>query len=940
MASDTGLDVFKHLHKDLLKVLKKTGIKKPTPAQAAAILPILKGVSTLVIAPTGIGKTEAALLPILDKVIRDNKRKGITVLYVTPLRALNRDMLRRLSTWGEALGLDIAVRHGDTPQKERNRQSKKAPDVLITTPETLQILFTGKRLVTHLENVRFVVVDEIHELASDERGAQLSVALERLEEVSKHHIQRVGLSATVGNPKEVGQFLAGVGRKFKAVQVPMEKKAQVDLLVPTMDKGDVDLGEALGVDPSLGAAIRLCKELIEENVSTLLFVNTRDNAEAFGALFSRWHPDFPITVHHGSLSKEARVESEEGFKTGKLKALIATSSLELGIDVGLTDFILHYNSPRGVSRLVQRVGRSGHTFKGQPRGTVVAQNPDEILEARVIIDHMLDGRIEDITIRPNPLNVLANQILAGAMAKTGDEDTGEIFEVVKRAYPFRDLDKDTFNGVVEYLRSIRTLWLDEKVVRKGRKTMNYFYSNISMIPDEKRYRVVDITTRKSVAMLDESFVISLNPYSKFIVKGRSWLLIEVRTEDVLVQPTEDLGSLPSWVGEDIPVPFEVAMDVGKLRKNPPADLPESACDYLTRQLKESVMPTDRVVTVERTMEFIVVNACFGSRVNETIGRYLSAMLASKVGSLVGLTTDPYRIMIEMPKTPRFEEIRMLLTTMDPSNLENLIKIVIKNSSYLKWEIVNVGKKFGAIRKDLDIREINFDRLIQSLMDTIVMREAIDKVVWEDMDIENTQKVLWDMRNGDIEIVEAKISPIGLAGLESRRELLFPKKADRTVLLALKRRLEETDVRLACISCGANRRATVGRLPEDLRCHRCESVLVAALHRGDKDSLDLIHKRDRIPRGKKKAFNRLKTNADLVHEHRKRAIMALMARGVGPTNAGRILARQYKAFADPAEWENIPGACSSIAAPDAEELEFLRDILEAEVNYARTKRFWD
>jgi len=536
---------------------------------------------------------------------------------------------------------------------------------------------------------------------------------------------------------------------------------------------------------------------------------------------------------------------------------------------------------------------------------------------------MRKGWLEKATVRKNPLNVLANQVLAMALSKTGPEKREEeIYATVKRAYPFKDLPEELFYKVVEYLRSIKTLWRDEGTVSHGQRTRTYFYENISMIPDEKKYKVVDITTRKPVASLDESYVASLEPYSKFIVKGRSWLLIEVEEDELLVQPSDDLGTLPSWVGEDIPVPLEVAMSVGRLRRERSQPLPDVVREYLDRQAKESLMPTDRLVTIERTLNYLVVNACFGSKVNETLGRYLSAMLATKHGTVVGLTTDPYRIMLEMPRTPRAEDIRLLLLGLDPSNLEAMMPLILKNSSYVRWEIVSVGKKFGAIRKDLDLHMLNFERLMDSLKDTVVFQEALSKVIWEDMDLENTKRVLKALRGGSIKMVEAKLSPIGRAGLESRRELLFPKKADRTILLAMKRRLAESDFRLACLSCGASRRARVESLPERIICNRCDGLMMAVVRMSDEGSLELIRKRDRLPKGMAKDFQRLKTNADLVRQYGKKAVMALLARGVGPTNAGRILARQHGVVSE--DWE----------------MDLLRDILEAEVNYARTKKFWD
>jgi len=351
--------VFELLDPKIQNVLREKDIHEPTGPQRQAIPHILKGEHVLLVAPTGIGKTEAAMLPILHMILR-SEGKGVKCVYVTPLRALNRDLLRRLEEFGKALGLDVAVRHGDTPQSERTRQSRKAPDVLITTPETLQIMFSGKRLRGHLANVRFFVIDEIHELAEDERGAQLAVAMERLVKEAGE-FQRIGLSATVGSVPEVANYLGGTERKVTMIRAHVAKDMSVTVQSPAVSAGDKDLAGTLQSDPQLMACMRRCREIIEAHRSTLLFVNTRDTAEALAARYHVWDESFPIGVHHGSLSKEIRIEMEESFKQERLKGLICTSSLELGIDIGSADFAIQYNSPRQVARLIQRMGRAGHS---------------------------------------------------------------------------------------------------------------------------------------------------------------------------------------------------------------------------------------------------------------------------------------------------------------------------------------------------------------------------------------------------------------------------------------------------------------------------------------------------------------------------------------------------------------------------------------------------
>ncbi|MCK5341824.1 MAG: DEAD/DEAH box helicase, partial [Candidatus Heimdallarchaeota archaeon] len=360
--------VFAQLQSSIQSLLDSQKITSPTEPQEKAIPTILKGNNVLLIAPTGHGKTEAALLPVFHQFLHHqqdisskHKNTGFSILYITPLRALNRDMLRRTFSWGKQLGISISVRHGDTSKSERARQSRQPPDMLITTPETFQILFVGSRLRQYLHNVRWVIVDEIHELAHDERGAQLAVGLERLEEITHaagHGFQRIGLSATVGASKEVSRFLGGLSnqsfRDVDVVEINALKDTQIQVELPKVTQEDHEMGIKLTMEPMSFASLKRSEEFISSHVSTLLFINTRDGAEILASRFHLWKPDFPVGVHHGSLSKHARIEAEDQFKDAILKSLICTSSLELGIDVGDTDFIIQYNSPREVTRIVQR----------------------------------------------------------------------------------------------------------------------------------------------------------------------------------------------------------------------------------------------------------------------------------------------------------------------------------------------------------------------------------------------------------------------------------------------------------------------------------------------------------------------------------------------------------------------------------------------------------
>ena len=911
---------FELLDPRIQQVLRDKDIHEPTGPQREAIPHILKGENILVVAHTGIGKTEAAMLPILHKLL-ETPVKGIRCIYITPLRALNRDMLKRMTEFGEALDLDVAVRHGDTPQAERQRQSKNPPDVLITTPETVQVLFTGKNLRTHLSRVKFVVIDEIHELASNERGAQLAVALERLEAIAGEY-QRIGLSATVGSVDEVARYLGGVGRNVVTVRAKVSKDLNITVQAPEVTEQDRDLAGRLQADPHLAAGMRLCRDLIEKHRSTLLFVNTRDTAEAITARYHLWDENFKVGVHHGSLSKEIRIEMEEDFKSEKLKGLVCTSSLELGIDIGSVDYAIQYNSPRQVARLIQRMGRAGHAVGERTEGTIVASNPDEIAESMVIARRAMKGDLEDLRVRPNPMAVLANQIVA--MGMVGQVEKEWAYQTVKRAYAFRDLERDDFLAVFDQLVRIGLVFDNEDKYRRTSRGMKYFYDNLSMIPDERTFLIREISSRRIVGSLDESFVISFaEPYATFITHGKSWRIVEVGEDELLVEQVRDIGSIPSWVGEELPVPFEVAQEVGSLRRTGDfsqypidKDAKHELGEYLDEQKGEGGMPSDSLVTLEMGKRLAILNMCFGTKVNETVSKIMSVLLSARLGESVGVNTDPYRIVIELPRDVRPDLIMETLRSIKSEGVESLIRLVLKSSSYLRYRFVFVAKKFGVIEKDADYRSVNFTKLAEAFEDTPLFEEAVKRVLWEDFDVPGTVEAMRKIENGEIEFKVTGLSPIGRAGLQHSRELIMPQRADHSILMALKKRLESETMSMSCLSCGTQWRMKPQDAPPRIMCPKCGGLMIAALLPYNKEDIGLIKKTK--PTGEEvKEVKRLYKNASLVKEYGAKAMMTLSGRGIGPDTAARVLSGFY----------------------DSED-EFLRDILTAELTYARTKRFWD
>ena len=909
------------IHPSILASLEKLGFRELTEPQRRAIPEIMAGKNVLLVAPTGIGKTEAAILPILHRILVE-KPEPVSCLYITPLRALNRDMLRRMTFFGEELGVRVAVRHGDTSQKERAAQTRHPPDILITTPETFQILFTGRHVRDQLRSVKWVVIDEIHELAGDDRGAQLAVGLERLVELLGRDVQRIGLSATVGSPDEVAAYLGGVGRPVEIVKVPIPKGIRIAVEFPLPAPDDATTAERLHLKAVQATAIRRCHELIEDHRSTLFFVNTRDNAEFLSSRLGLAFPNASLGVHHGSLSKDVRVQMEDDFKAGVLKSLICTSSLELGIDVGSADFVLQYNSPREVTRLVQRIGRSGHGVGEVSDGLVIATHEDDFAEACAIAKRALHEELETLTVRQNNFAVLANQIVAMAMTRPS-ASVEEAFAVIRRAYPFRDLKHADFVAVLEQLAALKKVWSRDGRFGRGSGARMYFIENISMIPDVRTYRVVDISSRHVIGTLDEWFVAENAKLGQtFVMRGTAWRFVEFKEDHLLVEPVREIGDIPSWIGEDIPVSFGVAQEVGRLRES--VDFSKyPGNEEGIRRFREYIaslggkpVPSDTRVTIEAARDLVIVNACFGSRVNETLAQLISSLISARFGQSVGVQSDPYRVIIEAPHALEPQRIIEILKPEDPAALEPLLRVVLRNSAYLRWSFVHVAKKFGALRREVDWEAVNILRLLKAFENTPLFEEVLNRIFWERMDIPRTIEVLEKIKKGEIGVEVTQISNVGKAGLEGSLRLVAPSKADHATLMAVKARLEKETVQFLCLNCRAKWRSLVAELPAKITCPTCNGVMIAALRHYEREKvtdLDI----DTPSKADRPFVKKIFTNASLVMGHGKKAVLALVARGVGEETAARIL-RGYHETED----------------------DFLRDVLAAEVNYARTKRFWD
>ena len=892
------------LNPRLFKALEDRNLSKPTLAQSSTWPEIDAGGNVLLIAPTGVGKTEAAMVPLFHRLL-ERESKPITVLYITPLRSLNRDMLRRLSDIGEDLDITVAVRHGDTSPYERTRQSKHPPQILITTPETLQIMLSGKRLRENLAGVQAVVVDEVHELASSERGAQLSIALERLTLLSGE-FQRIGLSATVGTPKEVSSFLGG-DRKVKILTPKLKRK--MDLLVHTPEpvSEDDELVNELFWEPERVAALRYSAEASRMG-PTLLFVNTRDTAESIGVRWNMWDPEASIHVHHGSLSKDVRIEAEEDYRTGAVNTLICTSSLELGIDVGNTALVIQYNSPRDPSRMSQRLGRSGHKIQQTAIGRIVSTEPTQILESAVIARRTLSGELEPSRIREMPMTVLANQIISWTVCdKNVDKTT--FLNTIKRAYPFKKLNNLILDEMLSLLDKVHQNRTIGKSVRQGPRAMKYFHGNLSLIPDQKTFGVKDITTQKMIGRLDERFILDLAQGDRIVFRGAVWAVVEI-DEQVTVSPSSSIGELPRWIGEDIPVPFSVAQEASsRLSDGNWEDLPITDEARAVLQgfhqsiLNEGVMPSPICLTIEQHERLFILNYPGGSRLNRTIGMIVSAMLSAKGGYKVGYQFDPYRIIVDAPTRTTVKDMLAIMKGF-VSKIGSLLRFAIKDSPALKSQLLHAARKMGAIAPDADVGRFGMKRLIEAYSDTPLYTEAVERFLFHQLDEKGMEKFITDINEGEITVILSPKTAHGYAGLDPYRDYLKPPKSDSSVVIAVKRRLMRTDLLLRCLSCDNTRKRKVKVITKhELVCPQCNSRMIALLHPMELD--------------KEVSAKKLTKSASLARSYGDRAAMVIAGRGIGPDTAGRILRKQLRDDSD-----------------------LVKAIIESEITYARTRQFWD
>ena len=900
---------------DPSKKFKSLGFDRLTEIQKKAVPVIHQKKDSLVIAPTGSGKTECAVIPIFSHIKNSGGAGMIKALYITPLRALNRDVFRRITSYAENDGLSIEIRHGDTPQKTRKKISMNPPDVLITTPETLVILLTQEKMLNALSELEWVVIDEVHELLASERGSQLSLSLERLAINSKKEMTRIGLSATVGNTTAASKFVVGTKRRCQIIQDTSVRKYDVEIKyvegsISDVAEGIVEYVGDLGLDSPV-----------------LLFTNSRGEAEFLASILKEKSP-IPIEMHHGSLSKQVREETEASLREGKFGIVVCTSSLELGLDLGSVELVIHYGSPRQVSKLIQRIGRSRHNRESSARGLVITNNPDDEYEARAIMERISEGSIEEQKIHHGSLDVLAHHLVGLAM-QLGEVTTELAFEIVTRAYPFRSLTLTDLIGVLELLDSNYILFFDrgQMLFWKKKRSFRYYFENLSTIPDILKFKVFDSVGKKIIGTLDQRFVGDYGESGNiFVLRGSQWRILNVdeKSLTVNVEPFRSGGvTVPYWEGESIPVDFGTANKVGLFRSR----VKQGSLSLLNKTIPEldfDSVPDEKTIIAEssKTQGTVVLHACLGTRINSTLSVLLSSMLSSMLGFVVESRSDAYRIVLT--SNSRLGEKLLHDVLYDSYELATVIAASLTGTHNVNWKTWCVSKKFGIVGRQAVYERRSARFLYERYSKTPVVQEAIRELFHDKYDLKGTEKVLEAIKDGKISVEwidVAKFSKLAEPILDhTAKYYASPANIDKGIIDMIKNRLEKTTHRLVCARCGKWERSyETHEISDGLFCPYCKGHQITATFHSDHDLSKIIrkkHRGGRLSADEQHKLNRAWKVSSLIETFGKTAITVISGYGIGADTAARILRNMI-------DEENL-----------------FKQIYQAERQYVMTRGFWD
>ncbi len=776
--------------------------KDITEPQAYAIPYIHKGKNVLVSSPTGSGKTLTGFLSIINELFLLAKQgkleDKVYCVYVSPLKALANDIHRNLEEPLEEINqlakkkgieipkINVAVRSGDTPQNQRQKMLRKPPHIFITTPESLALVLSSLKFKERFRNVKYLIIDETHELSSNKRGVMLSINAERLERLTGHLI-RIGLSATQSPIEEMAKFVAGYDdngdvRDIYIAEVEAKKSLDLKVITPVPDL--VNTPYEIANERMYDILV----DIINSHKTTLIFTNTRSGTEHV-AFKLRERGIKSLEAHHSSLGKATRLRVEEMLKRGELKCVISSTSLELGIDIGYIDMVVQIGSPKSIAKGLQRIGRSGHKYGDISRGRMVVFDMDDLVECTVITKSVYENNIDRVFVPKNSLDVLS-QVLVG-MSLEDVWSVEEAYKLIKRSYCYHDLKKEKFLEVLDYLSGksygetfYSKIWYDENdgVFGKKRSSRMIFFMNMGTIPEEADYVVID-ENNVHLGELSEKFVERLKQGDIFVLGARTYEFLRVRGSRVYVRSAEGKRpTVPSWAGEMLPRSFDLSTEVGKFRKKimdmikKKEDVVKYLMDeyyldysgavsiykYIMEQMVDYV-PTNEGVLIEGYVDpsrlyNIIFHFPFGRRVNDALSRVYAYHIANRYSTNTRITVTDDAFMISTNKKIPIDSIQSLVNT---DNLERDLKNAIKNTELFKQRFRHCAtRSFMILRKykgaDISVtkQQLKSDKILEILSEIPnfpVIEETYNEIFNIVMDLPNAREILHKIENGEIEV---------------------------------------------------------------------------------------------------------------------------------------------------------------------------------------------
>ncbi len=776
-------------------------------AQRIGVMNIWERKNILISAPTGSSKTLTAFLPIINYLVmlaeKNQLEDRIYAVYTSPLKALSNDIhknliepLEDIYKIAEAKNIKlqkirVGLRTGDTTTAERAKMARKAPHIFVTTPESLAITLTTKKFIDYMKAVEFCILDEIHAL-DNKRGVYLSLTLERLNEVSLIWPVKIGLSATIAPLDEVAKFLVGIGEDREVLIGDTKLTKKLDIQVLTV--GDLITELSFG-----NSMYNLIDSMIKAHKTTLIFTNTRSATERVVSHLKEKFPteygDDNIAAHHSSLSKSHRFDIEERLRDGKLKVVVCSTSLELGIDIGFIDLVIMLGSPKSSARALQRLGRAGHKLHETAKGRFIVLDRDDLVECSVIQKEMIEKKINKIYFPKNCLDVLSQQIFGMAIYKVWDID--ELFSLIKKSYCYSNLPRNNFFDVISYLAGDYALeqsnvyakiWYDQKtkqIGKKGKLARVMYLTNIGTIPEESFITVKISPSGEAVGAIDEGFLERMKKGDVFVLGGMKYLYMYTRGMNVYVKSAVDRSpTIPSWFSEMLPLSFDSAIEVNKFRtlmydkfKNKAkkseiisliketlyveTSSAEAIYNYFNEQYNYLEIPHSNTLLVERynsQKHYLIFHSMYGRRVNDVLSRAIGFLLGRAGSRDVELGINDNSFYVAGEKL----NIEKVMNFLKPENVEEILKEAIERTDVLARRfrhcasrslmiLRNYKGKTKSVGKQNMKSHFVYHAVKKISSEFPILREARREVLEDLMDIENAKLVLQWIKEGRVKL---------------------------------------------------------------------------------------------------------------------------------------------------------------------------------------------